>query len=102
MPEHCPACGQRYELQTGFYFGTGYVSYALSVMLIGAVFIIWALVDGLSYTDNSIFWCMGTAAAAALILQPVLQRLARSVWIAFFVRYDPDWRHHYGSTGIYE
>ncbi|NDC42124.1 MAG: DUF983 domain-containing protein, partial [Chitinophagia bacterium] len=31
MPERCPVCGQKMELQVGFYYGTGYVSYALSV-----------------------------------------------------------------------
>jgi hypothetical protein len=93
MPERCPVCGQKYELQTGFYFGTGYVSYGLSVTLIGAVFVIWALVFGLSYKDNSILWCLAVSAAITLMLQPLLQRLARSIWIAFFVRYDRDWQH---------
>jgi uncharacterized protein (DUF983 family) len=37
MPEHCPVCGQRYELQTGFYFGTGYVSYGLSAYLMKTI-----------------------------------------------------------------
>lgn len=102
MPEHCPVCGQRYELQTGFYFGTGYVSYGLSVLLIGAIFIVWALTLGLSYTDNSIFWCLTISALSTLALQPVLQRLARSIWIAFFVKYDKHWQEHFGSSEIFE
>jgi hypothetical protein len=93
MPERCPVCGQKYELQTGFYFGTGYVSYGLSVTLIGAIFVIWALVFGLSYKDDSILWCLAVSSAVTLMLQPLLQRLARSIWIAFFVRYDRDWQH---------
>ena len=88
MPEHCPVCGQRYELQTDFYFGTGFVSYGLSVTLLAMVFILWALTFGLSYKDDSILWCLGVASTTALFLQPVLQRLARAIWIAFFVRYD--------------
>jgi uncharacterized protein (DUF983 family) len=102
MPEHCPVCGQRYELETGFYFGTGYVSYGLSVTLIGVVFIVWALTLGLSYRDNSILWCMGVAAAMTLILQPVLQRMARSIWIAFFVRYDKNWQNRFGSNEVFK
>ena len=101
MPEHCPVCGQRYELQTGFYFGTGYVSYGLSVLLIGAIFIAWALTVGLSYKDNSISWCLGVSAATTLILQPVLQRLSRSIWIAFFVRYDKNWKNSFGGSEIF-
>lgn len=92
MPEHCPECGQRYELQTGFYFGTGYVSYGLSVMVLAAMFIAWALTLGLSFRDNSIFWCLGVSIAVLLALQPVLQRMARSIWIAFFVRHDEHWQ----------
>lgn len=91
MPERCPVCAQQYELQTGFYFGTGYVSYGLSVLLIGLVFILWAITAGLSYKDYSIFWCLGVAASVTVLLQPVLQRLSRSIWIAFFVRYDKNW-----------
>ncbi|MGC4058508.1 MAG: hypothetical protein QM743_10390 [Chitinophagaceae bacterium] len=46
----------------------------------------------MSYTDNSIFWCLGTAIVLLLLIQPLLQRLSRSIWIAFFVRYDRNWR----------
>lgn len=88
MPEKCPVCGQDFEIQTGFYFGTGFVSYGISVMLTMLCFIGWHLIFGLSVKDNSIFWCLGVNTALLILLQPVLQRLARSIWIAFFVRYD--------------
>ncbi len=88
MPETCPVCGQRFELETGFYFGTGYVSYALSVFYLGLSFIFWWLFIGISATDNSIYWWLGTNSIILVFLQPVLQRLSRSVWIAFFVRYE--------------
>ena len=32
MPQRCSECGQPFELEPGFYYGTGYVSYALSVL----------------------------------------------------------------------
>lgn len=88
MPEQCPVCSQKYELQTGFYFGTGYVSYGLSVLLLALIFLSWHLILGLSYRDNSIFLCLLTATLLLLSLQPFIQRLSRSVWIAFFVPYD--------------
>jgi len=94
MPEHCPVCGQKFELQTGFYFGTGYVGYALSVLFSVATVIIWSLTLGISIKDNSIFWWLGVNAALLLLLQPVLQRLSRSIWIAFFVRYDSNAGHN--------
>ncbi len=91
MPEKCAVCGQQFELETGFYFGTGYVSYGLAVMLTVAIFVTWALTIGLSYKDNSIFWCLGINAALLVLLQPAIQRLSRSIWIAFFVPYDGHW-----------
>lgn len=88
MPEHCPVCGQKLELETGFYFGTGYVGYALTIMLTAFTFVLWWLTLGISIYNNSIFWWLGVNAALAILLQPVLQRWSRSIWIAFFVRYD--------------
>lgn len=88
MPERCPVCGQLYELETGFYMGTGYVSYGLSVAFTGLFFIFWWIVFGISISDNSIFWWLGTNTALLLLIQPILQRLSRSIWIAFFVPYD--------------
>lgn len=88
MPEHCPVCGQPYELQTGFYYGTGYVSYFVSILIIMASFVLWYFTLGFSLHDNRIYWWLGCMSALLIVLQPVLQRLCRSIWIAFFVRYD--------------
>jgi hypothetical protein len=90
MPEHCPVCGQKYELQTGFYFGTGYVGYALTVFISAVTFVLWWFTIGMSVSDNRVMWWLGTNAAIVLLLQPILQRLSRAIWIAFFVRYEPD------------
>jgi hypothetical protein len=85
MPEHCRVCGQAFELQEGFYYGTGYVSYGLSVTFTGLCFIAWWLTAGISVRDNSIFWWLGVNTFLLLALQPLLQRLSRSIWIACFV-----------------
>jgi uncharacterized protein (DUF983 family) len=92
MNEHCPTCGQKTEVEAGFYFGTGYVSYGLSIALCVASFIAWVVFIGISIYDNRIFWWLGFNAALLLLLQPLLMRLARSIWIAFFVHYDPNWQ----------
>jgi uncharacterized protein (DUF983 family) len=91
MPEHCAVCGQPFELQTGFYFGTGYVSYGLSVLATIVSFLLWFFTIGISVSDDRLFWWLGINAVLLIILQPVLQRLSRSIWIAFFVYYDPSW-----------
>ncbi len=90
MPEACPVCGQKFELQTGFYFGTGYVSYAITVVLCVVTFTIWWLTIGMH--GYKLFWWLGVNAVVLILLQPVIQRLARSIWIALFVKYEPQSR----------
>jgi uncharacterized protein (DUF983 family) len=93
MPDSCPVCGQQYELQTGFYFGTGFVSYAISVFVSGLTFLIWWFTVGMSVSDNRVFWWLAVNAGVLVLIQPVVQRLARAIWISFFVRYDADAGH---------
>lgn len=88
MPEHCAVCGQKFELEPGFYFGTGYVSYGLSIGILAMIFVAWGLTIGLSVYNNSIIQCLIASIIILIALQPVLQRLSRSIWIAFFVRYE--------------
>ena len=94
MPESCAVCGQKLELQTGFYFGTGFVSYGIAVFFSGVTFVIWWFTLGMSVHDNRIWWWLGLNASLLILLQPPIQRLARSIWIALFVRYDPQWMDH--------
>jgi len=98
MPEACPVCGQKYELQTGFYFGTGFVSYGLTVFFSALTFVAWWFTIGVSIHDNRLFWWLGTNAVLLVLLQPLIQRLARSVWIAFFIRYEPGLRLSFNSA----
>ena len=88
MPEHCPVCGQATEVEIGFYYGTGFVSYALSVLFSALSFIAWIGTIGISLQDNRIFWWLGINIALTILIQPLLMRLSRSIWIAFFVKYE--------------
>lgn len=94
MEKDCPVCGQPTEIEVGFYYGTGYVSYALTIAFSVATFIAWWVLFGISIYDNSLFWWLGVNAGLLLILQPLLMRLARTVWLSWFVKYDKNWREH--------
>lgn len=87
MPVHCPVCGQKMELEVGFYYGTGYVSYGLSVGLTFMFAIIFALTWKFSITDNSIFVFLGIDIALLVLLQPWLMRLSRVLYLYLFVSY---------------
>lgn len=87
MPEHCPVCGQKYEIEIGFWYGTGYVSYALSVGLIAVIAILFSLTVGFSWQNNSVFWFIGVMIVAMILLQPIIMRYSRVLYIYFFVKY---------------
>jgi len=92
MNERCPVCGQPLDMEPGFYFGTNMVSYALAVLFSALTLVIWALTIGLSTQDSRFFWWMGINAALLVLLQPVLMRLSRAVWIVFFISYSANWK----------
>ena len=94
MNKNCPVCGQPTEIEVGFYYGTSYVSYALGVGLSMLSLLVWWLTIGLSTEDNRFFWWIGVNAVLLLGLQPWLMRVSRSLWISWFVKYDPDWKDH--------
>lgn len=87
MPERCAECGQKMEIEPGFYYGTGYVSYGLSIAL--TVFnLIWFLIFiGIDFRDNSLFWFIGINVAIVLLLQPWLMRYSRVIYLSMFVKY---------------
>jgi len=91
MNEVCSVCGQAMEIEPGFYFGTGYVSYALTVAISVSTFIAWWVLIGLSSEDNRLIWWLGSNIGLLIVLQPILIRLSRSIWLSWFVKYDPDW-----------
>ena len=94
MNRVCPVCGQPTEIEVGFYYGTSYVSYALTVGLSIATLMAWWLIIGLSTEDNRFFYWFGFNAFFLILLQPWLMRLSRSLWISWFVKYDSDWKYH--------
>ncbi len=90
MHENCPVCGQKYDMEPGFWYGTGYVSYALAVAVSVSSFLAWWVFIGISVSDNRVIWWLGFNAALLVLLQPWLMRLSRVIYIRFFVSYDPN------------
>jgi hypothetical protein len=94
MHQRCPVCGQPTEIEVGFYYGTGYVSYALTVGFSAATFVAWVLLIGISTEDSRIFWWLGLNAVSLVLLQPWIMRLSRSLWLSWFVKYDNNWKNN--------
>ncbi|MEO5562977.1 MAG: DUF983 domain-containing protein [Chitinophagaceae bacterium] len=94
MNETCPLCGQATEIEVGFYYGTSFVSYTLTVLFSALSLIFWWLTIGLSVDDNRFFLWLIFNAVLLIALQPWFMRFSRSLWISWFVRYDPGWKEH--------
>jgi hypothetical protein len=92
MPTHCKECGQKFELEVGFWYGTGYVSYALSVAMSVASFVAWYVLIGMSTNDNRFFWWLGINIGLLIFMQPWLMRISRVIYLYFFVRYDANYK----------
>jgi hypothetical protein len=84
MPKKCPVCEENFERETGFYWGAMMVSHALTTILIVIIHLIIHPFYGFEPIPNII------AILCTLIpLTPITFRIARAVWINFFVDYDP-------------
>jgi hypothetical protein len=87
MYEVCPECGLNFEPEVGFYFGTGYVSYGLCIAFTVASFLFTLFTLGFSIKDNSLFYWLGVNVVLLIIIQPVIMRLSRTIWLSFFTKY---------------
>jgi Protein of unknown function (DUF983) len=94
MPDNCPVCNQKYDLEPGFWYGTGYVSYALAVAISVATFVAWFVLIGVSTEDNRLFWWLGLNIIFLVVIQPWLMRISRVIYIRFFVSYDEEYKKH--------
>jgi hypothetical protein len=102
MPEKCAECGQPFELEVGFWYGTGYVSYALTFAMSVATFVAWWVLIGMSTEDNRFFWWMGLNAIFLIVMQPWIMRLSRVVYLYFFVGYDSNYKQTDVKTFDYQ
>ena len=91
MYDNCPECGQKYDLEQGFWYGTGYVSYALAVAVSVTTFEAWLVLIGVSADDNRIFWWLGLNTVLLVVIQPWLMRLSRVIYMRFFVKYNENY-----------
>ena len=91
MHENCPVCNQKFDLEPGFWYGTGYVSYALTVGISAITFVAWWVIIGISFNDNRVIWWLVSNSIAIIVLQPWIMRLSRAVYLYIFVHYEDNY-----------
>jgi uncharacterized protein (DUF983 family) len=82
LHDACPVCKQNYCPEPGFFYGAMYVSYALTIALSVAVFVMMTL---LWHFD--VLWYLGLNALAIILLFPPIFRVSRATWFNMFVSY---------------
>ena len=101
MPDHCPVCHQKFDLEPGFWYGTGYVSYAILILFSGLTFLAWWIFIGISVDDNRVLWWLLINGIIIVVLQPWFMRFSRVVYLNFFVRYSENFDKEEGKTFDY-
>jgi len=76
MPDACPKCQQDFQIEPGFYYGSMYVSYGLTIALTVAIFV--------AMTVLNIFSIAGFIIADVVILTltlPIVFKISRALWL---------------------
>ena len=83
MPDNCPKCQQDFQIEPGFYYGSMYVSYGLTIALTVAIFV--------AMTVLNIFSIVGFIIADVVILTltlPIVFKVSRSLWLSMNTKRD--------------
>ena len=89
MYKHCPSCGLKYEREVGYFYGSMYVSYGMQTALVTFLYLLNIFLFHMP-SLYLVFLIIGLAA----VLFPVTFRWSRIMWIAFFTKYEPEYKGH--------
>ncbi|WP_369997635.1 DUF983 domain-containing protein [Winogradskyella sp.] len=83
--EQCSHCKTKYRMEPSFFYGSMYVSYAVSVAFAVAAFIV-------SYVifESSLTWAFISIILTLIVFMPIIMRLSRNIWINLFMSYDKE------------
>ncbi len=86
MPIRCENCNHKFEIEGGFWQGAMYVSYALTVAISIATFVLTYLI----YQETDAWVHIGLISLVSLILAPLNYRYSRMIWMNIFTSYNPN------------
>ena len=85
VPDNCKKCNQDFQIEAGFYLGAMFVSYGLTIAVAVAVFVAFTTFNAYSLVPYLI-----ATTIVLILLTPYILRMSRSIWIAMFVKFDPN------------
>ncbi len=83
LHKNCNCCGVKYELETGFYQDSYYISYGLGVALFISVWILTHLFKE-NYSSSFLLF---TFLGSLFLLFSLLYTLSKIIWVNFFFTY---------------
>ncbi|MCC5916830.1 MAG: DUF983 domain-containing protein [Cryomorphaceae bacterium] len=81
MHNRCPNCGQVYEPEPGFFYGSMYVSYGITVAIYVAIVVLMTI-----FGNPGIWEIVISLSVVLIIVAPMVFRLSRSVWAHMFIK----------------
>jgi uncharacterized protein (DUF983 family) len=81
--DNCAHCGQKIKVNDS---APG-INYALSVVVYILAIILYALIWGITYKDNSFIYSFLFSTAIVIVLQPWLMRFSKTIYIYLFTKF---------------
>lgn len=85
MPDRCPVCNQDFQIEPGFYIGALWTSFPIVIFIMTLLSILLLVL-----IKMELEWFFVAITVILLLLQPIIIRLGRVIWINIFVDYDPE------------
>ena len=82
MPDNCPVCHEDFKVEPGFYTGALWISFPIVLIILLPFSLIQIMFLHISFVLSFI-----VSFIVLMILQPLIMRFSRAIWINFFVNY---------------
>lgn len=83
-------CGLKYEMETGFFYGSMYVSYGNSIALGVAVLVAYYVFSLILPIEFDLITYLIIMGVILLVTMPIMFRISRSMWMNMFMKYEED------------
>ena len=94
MNTHCPQCGLKLEPEPGFYLGSIYANYGLTVLITTVSFML--LVFGAGFNKDQAIWgCL----AFSMLFPLWFFRYARSIWLSLMYQVNSS---DFSTIGVHQ
>ncbi|MDQ6477518.1 DUF983 domain-containing protein [Dyadobacter sp. LHD-138] len=86
MPDRCAVCNRDFQIEPGFYIGALWTSFPIVIFMMAFLSILL-----LVFVKMDLEWFFVAITVILLLLQPIIIRLGRAIWINIFVDYEAEY-----------